>query len=172
MTQFGRRQARLLNDPEYFAAFRFVQSLNLGELPPTAENRARFLKSTAAMEAAEHRLFPAGRAFDRASGPDPGSAFEPGAFGHDGPGASRPWRPGTQGPAARRTRVSVGRPRQRDHGSHDWLERGRVTAVRFLRNEPALDAAAEKAVRQWIFVPTLVDGRPVSVLHTVSLSAR
>lgn len=41
-----------------------------------------------------------------------------------------------------------------------------------LRNEPALDAAAEKAVRQWIFVPTLVDGRPVSVLHTVSLSAR
>ena len=49
---------------------------------------------------------------------------------------------------------------------------GRVTGVRFLRNEPALDAAAEKAVRQWIFEPTLIDGRPVTVLHTISLSAR
>ena len=49
---------------------------------------------------------------------------------------------------------------------------GRVAAVRILRNEPALDAAAEKAVRQWVFTPTLIDGRPVTVLHTVSLSAR
>ena len=57
MSQFGRRQARLLNDPEYFAAFQFVQRMNFGELPNTAENRAQFQKSTAAMEAAERRLF-------------------------------------------------------------------------------------------------------------------
>ena len=59
MRQFGRRQARLLND-EYFAAFRFVQAMNLGELPATPANRAQFEKSTAAMEAAERRLFPPG----------------------------------------------------------------------------------------------------------------
>jgi hypothetical protein len=62
MTQFGRRQARLLNDSEYFTAFRFVQRMNLGELPNTAENRAQLQKSTAAMEAAERRLFPQGAA--------------------------------------------------------------------------------------------------------------
>ena len=60
MSQFGRRQARLLNDPEYFAAFQFVQRMNFGELPDTAPNRAQFQKSMAAMESAERRLFPPG----------------------------------------------------------------------------------------------------------------
>lgn len=58
MSQFGRRQARLLNDPEYFKAFLFVQRMNLGELPRTPENRAQLDKSSAAMDAAERRLFP------------------------------------------------------------------------------------------------------------------
>ena len=58
MQQFGRRMARLLNDPEYFDAFRFVQAMNLGELPATPANRARLEKSMAAMDAAERRLFP------------------------------------------------------------------------------------------------------------------
>jgi hypothetical protein len=58
MQQFGRRMARLLNDPEYFEAFRFVQAMNLGELPGTPANREKFQKSMAAMEAAERRLFP------------------------------------------------------------------------------------------------------------------
>ena len=61
MTRFGRRQARLLNDSEYFAAFRFVQQMNFGELPRSAENLARLQKSAAAMEAAERRLFPTAR---------------------------------------------------------------------------------------------------------------
>jgi hypothetical protein len=42
-----------------FARFLFVQRMNFGELPNTPENRAQLQKSTAAMEAAEHRLFPA-----------------------------------------------------------------------------------------------------------------
>src|SRR5262245_38606076 len=58
MTQFGRRQARLLNDAEYFEAFRFVQGMNLGELPQTSDTKARYTKSLATMEAAEKRLFP------------------------------------------------------------------------------------------------------------------
>jgi len=49
---------------------------------------------------------------------------------------------------------------------------GRVTAVRALRGDPALVAAAEKALREWVFEPTLVDGRPVAILYTVSFSAR
>jgi hypothetical protein len=60
MRQFGRRQARLLNDPEYFEAFRFVQAMNLSELPATAANRERFEKCLATMESAERRLFPPG----------------------------------------------------------------------------------------------------------------
>jgi len=58
MTQFGRRQARLLNDPEYFEAFRFVQGMNLGELPQTPENKERYDKCLAIMRAVEARLFP------------------------------------------------------------------------------------------------------------------
>jgi TonB family protein len=49
---------------------------------------------------------------------------------------------------------------------------GRVTDVRIIRNEAALDAAAVAAVRQWIFAPASIDGRPVSVIHTVVLTAR
>jgi hypothetical protein len=60
MKQFGRRQATLLNDPEYFEAFRFVQAMNLGELPSTPANRAKFEKCLATMDSAERRLFPAG----------------------------------------------------------------------------------------------------------------
>jgi outer membrane biosynthesis protein TonB len=48
----------------------------------------------------------------------------------------------------------------------------RVDDVRIIRNEAALDAAAVKAVRQWIFAATLIDGRPASVIHTVVLTAR
>ena len=58
MTQFGRRMARLLNDPEYFAAFKIVQAMILGEIPATPESRDRFEKAMAAMKAAELRLFP------------------------------------------------------------------------------------------------------------------
>ena len=106
MTQFGRRQARLLNDPEYFAAFRVVQAVNLGELPPTAENRARFLKGTAAMEAAELRLFPAAAP----SNPAPAARRRR----CESARVSR-----NQRSCAASNRSSVGRPRQRDHGSDD-----------------------------------------------------
>jgi hypothetical protein len=59
MTQFGRRYARLLNDREYFDAFRFMQAMNLGELPMNKANGERLQKSMATMETIERRLFPA-----------------------------------------------------------------------------------------------------------------
>ena len=171
MERFGRRQARLLNDPEYFAAFRFVQSLNFGELPLTPENRARMTKSAEAMEAAEQRLFPAAAPPTPTAPPSPAAPSSPAradtaAPVRVGPGVPEPkvlrrvepeFASGARGSVIMEVTIAP---------------EGRVTGVRFLRNEPALDAAAEKAVRQWIFAPTLVDGRPVSVLHTVSLSAR
>jgi periplasmic protein TonB len=50
--------------------------------------------------------------------------------------------------------------------------RGTVEAVSVLRADPRLAEPAEQAVRQWIFAPVLVNGIPVSVILTVSLSAR
>ena len=49
---------------------------------------------------------------------------------------------------------------------------GRVEDVRILRGEPGLDKPAEEAARQWIYSPTLVDGKPVSVILTAVTNAR
>lgn len=46
---------------------------------------------------------------------------------------------------------------------------GRVVAVRVLRSVPLLDAAAVDAVRQWIYEPLVVNGRPRGVVFTVTL---
>jgi protein TonB len=49
-------------------------------------------------------------------------------------------------------------------------EDGSVQDVRVLRSIPLLDAAAIDAVRQWRFTPTLLNGQPVRVLMTVTVS--
>ena len=49
-------------------------------------------------------------------------------------------------------------------------EDGRVREVRVLKSYPLLDQAAVDAVRQWRYTPTLLNGRPVSVLMTVTVS--
>jgi protein TonB len=46
---------------------------------------------------------------------------------------------------------------------------GRVTAVRVLRSAPLLDDAAIAAVRQWIYEPLMVNGRPRPVTFTVTV---
>lgn len=45
---------------------------------------------------------------------------------------------------------------------------GRVSSARVIRSIPLLDAAAVAAVRQWEFTPTVIDGRAVPVIMTVS----
>ena len=47
---------------------------------------------------------------------------------------------------------------------------GRVSDVRVLRSIPMLDAAAVEAVRQWVYEPTLMNGVPVTVVMTVTVS--
>jgi len=46
---------------------------------------------------------------------------------------------------------------------------GRVAAVRVLRGHALLDAAAIDAVRQWVYEPLLVNGRPRPVTFTVTV---
>jgi protein TonB len=49
-------------------------------------------------------------------------------------------------------------------------EDGSVQDVRVLRGKPLLDDAATDAVRQWRFTPTLLNGQPVPVVMTVTVS--
>ena len=47
---------------------------------------------------------------------------------------------------------------------------GRITDVEVLRSIPLLDEAAVTAVRQWEYTPTLLNGVPVPVVLTVTVS--
>lgn len=47
---------------------------------------------------------------------------------------------------------------------------GRVGNVRVLRSIPLLDDAAATAVRQWVYTPTYLDGVPVPVIMTVTVT--
>ncbi len=46
---------------------------------------------------------------------------------------------------------------------------GRVANARVLKGQPLLDQAALDAVKQWVYVPTRVNGAPVAVLMTVTV---
>jgi TonB family protein len=46
---------------------------------------------------------------------------------------------------------------------------GRVAAVKVLRSIPLLDQAAIDAVKQWVYEPMVVDGKPRPVVFTVTL---
>jgi len=47
---------------------------------------------------------------------------------------------------------------------------GRVESVRVLRSQPLLDDAAIRAVRQWRYSPTELNGVPVPVLMTITVN--
>ena len=47
---------------------------------------------------------------------------------------------------------------------------GAVREVRVLRPAPFLEAAAVEAVRQWLFTPTRLNGEPVPVVMTVTVT--
>jgi TonB family protein len=47
---------------------------------------------------------------------------------------------------------------------------GKVADAKVLRSVPALDAAAVAAVKQWEFTPTLLNGKPVPVVMTVTVN--
>jgi protein TonB len=47
---------------------------------------------------------------------------------------------------------------------------GRVTDVHVLRGQPLLERAAIDAVRQWLYRPTRLNGQPVAVVMTVTVT--
>jgi len=49
---------------------------------------------------------------------------------------------------------------------------GRVIDAQVLKSEPLLDQAALDAVRQWRYTPTQLNGEPVAVIMTVTVSFR
>jgi periplasmic protein TonB len=49
---------------------------------------------------------------------------------------------------------------------------GRVQSVRVLRSIPLLDTAALTAVGQWVYTPSLLNGVPVPVIMTVTVTFR
>jgi protein TonB len=46
---------------------------------------------------------------------------------------------------------------------------GRVQDARILRSVPLLDQAALDAVKQWEFTPTMLNGKPVPVIMTMTV---
>jgi periplasmic protein TonB len=46
---------------------------------------------------------------------------------------------------------------------------GKVVDTKVLRSIPLLDAAAVDAVKRWEFEPTRMNGKPVSVIMTVTV---
>jgi protein TonB len=50
--------------------------------------------------------------------------------------------------------------------------RGRVQEAKVLRGMPLLDEAALEAVRQWVYMPTLLNGEPIPVIMTVTVNFR
>ena len=47
---------------------------------------------------------------------------------------------------------------------------GRVKKVKILRSIPELDQAAMDAVKQWIYEPIIIDGKPRGVIFTVTIT--
>jgi protein TonB len=47
---------------------------------------------------------------------------------------------------------------------------GRVQHVKVLRSIPLLDQAAVDAVRQWVYEPMIINGRPRGVIFTVTVT--
>ncbi len=46
---------------------------------------------------------------------------------------------------------------------------GRVAEAKVLRGVPGLDQAAIDAVKQWVYEPVVVDGKPVPAVFTVTV---
>jgi TonB family protein len=176
LTDFGRRTRTLLNDPEYFEAFMAVQGAMIGGRAPSKEARARAAEAFGRMAAVEARLFPAeAQQTPPVQEPQPLPTPSPAAAAPSA-GGDTPQRVGGSVPEPKLLRrvepafpsgargsvileITIGR-------------QGKVDDVRVLRADPGLEAPAIQAVRQWIYVPVLIDGKPAAVIQTVSLSAR
>jgi TonB family protein len=178
MEAFGKPMVTLLSDKEYFEAFVFVQKVNLGEIKESKETLERYTKMEDLMETIEGRLLGGPKREPPAKAPpspppaprEPSEARPPAGVG------TLPVRVGGEIREPKLiTRVEPTYPQGVSGGV--ILEvtigpTGSVTDVRVLRGESPLVEAAEAAVRQWVYEPTILEGKAVSVLLTVALQRR
>jgi protein TonB len=47
---------------------------------------------------------------------------------------------------------------------------GRITSTRLINGDPLLTEAALAAVRQWVYAPFMLNGEPVDVISTATVS--
>jgi TonB family protein len=160
LTEFGRRTRTLLADREFFAAFIAVQTISLGTAPPAPGDDARLAQALERMAAAESRLFPARPGQTPTAAP---AGEPPRRVGGDVPEPVTTHRIAPVFPPGRRGSVILEVTIGPD---------GRVVDVRTLRADDGFEAPAVAAVRQWRFTPTIVDGRAIRVIHTVTLTGR
>jgi hypothetical protein len=180
LARFGRRMAQLLADPQYAAALRFVQDVNAGRIEDNDATRAQMQANREKMAAAEARMFPdETRQTPRTPANDPRAAETTPASPAPAPSprsdaGDLPLRVGAGVPAPKKvTHVEPEFPPGSRGGVIAELtidRQGKVTEVRVLRGEADVAGAVERAVRQWVYEPVVVDGRAVSVLLPVSLS--
>lgn len=185
LSQFARPMARLLSDPEYAAALRFVQDVNFGKVELTDKTEAQFNAAVEKMSAAEARAFP-GRVPPRPplDPPDAGTGNAPEAPDPAPPAEEAPVS--VDGDMPVRVGGDVPTPKKLKHVEPEFpsgsrgsviaelvIDRdGRVADVHILRADPGLAEIVEDAVRQWVYEPVRVKGQPVRVLLTVSVPAR
>lgn len=171
LDKFGRKYATLLNNPEFFAAHMIVQDANPLDQDPKA--MARVEAAFKQMQEVEVRLFPGSATIQRLPVPEI-TLPDPAAPAHIV--EEMPVRVGGNVPEARKIKhVEPVFPKGRRGSIIIELttnRQGRVDAFNVLAGELGLLEAAQAAIRQWVFGPVLVDGKPVSVLQTVSLSAK
>jgi TonB family protein len=164
LEQFGRPLARLLADPEFFKAFSLTQDVNMGRVElKTDADRKRFEEAAAMVQARMMEPIQKAAAKPAAAAPPAAPAAPSGTAVRVGAGVPAPRKlhdvkprfpSGARGSVI--LDVTVG-------------EQGKVTAVTVLRADPGLEKPAVEAVKQWIYVPVLVNGRPTPVIETVSL---
>jgi len=189
LDKFGRRYAKLLNDPEFFAAYMILQDVVPLDEDPNAI--ARVDAAIERMDEIEVRLFPGEptarqrlsalrekelQASDDASDPAVASERERTSSPDPMPADELPVRVGGKVPT----------PKKIEHvepvfpaGTRGSMivelminREGRVVAFNVLRGDFGLFAAAETAIRQWVFEPVMIDGKPVSVLQAFTITAK
>jgi hypothetical protein len=189
---FGRRYARLLNDPEYFKAFQVVQDANFSAKEPDDATLKRVDAATKTMEKIEAKLFPGPSALQllqkrrEAAAAAEARSVEREAPTQETPTEEAPIAPSTADDMPLRVGGNVPAPKKIKHVDPVFPQglrgsiiieltigrEGRVEKFNVLRGDFELFEAAEAAIRQWVFEPVIVDGKPVPVLQAFSFSAK
>jgi hypothetical protein len=179
---------------------RFVQDVNAGTIAENESTRRQMQASREKMAAAEARLFPDEARQDEARPDDArqddarqDEVRQPSRSPTADPRAATPAaaspEPSPEPPSASddvpvRVGGAVPAPKKLKHVEPEYppgsrggmiveltIDRGgRVAAINVLRGDLEAFEAVDRAVRQWVYEPVVVNGRPVSVLLPVSFS--